>query len=283
MRRPPDTAERRPRAESGVRNDAAASGNVAATVDDLCAEALALAACGWAVFPCLECGPRAKAPYTAHGHHEATTDPGQIRQWWSRWPRAMIGAPVPPGLLVLDLDPRNGGRLDALPPLPVTLTAWSGRGDGGRHFYFTRPPGTFTSTRLPPGWDLKASGYCILPPSLHPATGQPYRWDEHDPVPLPAAVRDLLRPPVAVRQPFRQPAATGDGRQLVDFVARQEHGNINDALYWAARKAALEGILTGALAAALVAAAGQAAGSYATAAGERQSRRTVGSARKAAV
>ena len=240
-------------------------------------DVLALAACGWAVFPCIERGPRAKSPRTAHGHHEATTDPAQIRAWWARWPRAMIGAPVPPSLLVLDLDPRNGGQLDALPPLPVTLTAWSGRGDGGRHFYFTRPAGTFTSTRLPRGWDLKVSGYCILPPSPHPATGQPYTWDEHDPAPLPAAVRELLRPQPA-RPLLRQPAQ-GSGRHLAGFVASQEHGNVNDALYWAAKRAALQGILTDALAADLVAAAARAAGSHATAAGERQSWRTIGSAR----
>jgi hypothetical protein len=246
------------------------------------AGALVLAASGWRVFPCVEHGPEAKwkSPYTEHGHLEASADPAQIRAWWSRWPAAMIGAPVPPTLLVLDLDPRNGGTLDGLPPLPATLTAWSGRGDGGRHLYFLRPAGAFTSTRLPHGWDLKVNGYCILPPSLHPATGQPYRWDERAPAPLPGPVRELLRPPPAVRQPFRQ-AASGDGRHLVEFVARQEHGNVNDALYWAAKKAALQGILTDALAAELVAAAGQAAGSQATGAGERQSWRTIGSARKA--
>jgi hypothetical protein len=242
-------------------------------------QALALTARGWAVFPCIECGPEVKwkSPYTEHGHLDASTDPRQIRAWWARWPAAMIGAPVPPTLLVLDLDPRNGGQLDDLPPLPATLTAWSGRGDGGRHFYFLRPPGAFTSTRLPRGWDL--NGYCILPPSLHPATGRPYTWDEHGPAPLPPVVRELLRPaPVAART---CPQGSGDGRWLGEFVARQPHGNINDALYWAARRAAEDGILTEDLAAALLAAAGQAAGSQATTGGERQSWRTIGSARKA--
>ncbi len=72
-------------------------------------QALALAATGWAVFPCVERGPEPKwkSPYTVHGHLEASTDPGQIRAWWSRWPHAMIGAPVPAALLVLDLDPRT--------------------------------------------------------------------------------------------------------------------------------------------------------------------------------
>jgi hypothetical protein len=43
----------------------------------------------------------------------------------------MIGARVPDSLLVIDIDPRNGGSLEALTnqvgALPETLTAWSGR------------------------------------------------------------------------------------------------------------------------------------------------------------
>lgn len=247
------------------------------------AAALELAAAGWAVFPCRESGPEAqwKAPYTGHGHLDATTDPEQIRAWWTRWPDAMIGAPVPTQLLVLDLDPRNGGRLDALPELPDTLTAWSGRGDSGRHLYFRRPVGKLRSTRLPAGWDLKVNGYCILPPSVHPATGCPYVWEDRDPAALPSAVRQLLRPPQVVPRVHPHRVAAGDGRQLIDFIARQPHGNINDALYWAARRAAEKTMLTDDLAADLVAAAGQAAGNHATAVGERQSWRTVSSVWKA--
>jgi hypothetical protein len=107
-------------------------------------------------------------------------DPDQIKLWWTKWPNAMIGAAVPESLLVIDIDPRNGGSLQALTDLvgalPETLTAWSGRNDCGHHLYFLRPPGPLTSTRLPEGIDLKINGYCIVPPSIHPATGLPYRW-----------------------------------------------------------------------------------------------------------
>src|SRR5690606_31069347 len=122
---------------------------------DMLAAALDLAASGWAVFPCKWhiYGDHAKAPLTAHGHHEATRDPDVIRSWWRQWPPALIGAPVPESLLVLDLDPRNGGTVDALTeaagPLPPTLTVWSGRGDGGRHWYYLRPAGQLTRPRLP--------------------------------------------------------------------------------------------------------------------------------------
>ena len=128
--------------------------------------ALELAA-AWEVFPCRPSGPQAKSPLTLHGHHDATMDPDVIKAWWLRWRDAMISAAVPDSLLVVDIDPRNGGDLEKLVALvgdlPPTLTVWSGRNDGGRHLYYQRPTGTLTSTRLPEGIDLKANGYCILP------------------------------------------------------------------------------------------------------------------------
>jgi hypothetical protein len=74
----------------------------------LLAAALDLVAQGWAVFPCWERNYRtnpktgepegAKSPHSderlrlVNGHLDASRDPDQIRAWWSRWPRAMIGA-----------------------------------------------------------------------------------------------------------------------------------------------------------------------------------------------
>lgn len=209
--------------------------------------ALELARAGWAVFPCRPTEPRAKSPLLPHGHLEATTDPDRIRAWWTRWPAAMLGAPVPKTLIVVDIDPRNGGSMEALEervgPVPVTLTVWSGRGDGGRHLYFLRPPGTFTSTGLPSGVDLKANGYCILPPSIHPASGKPYRWEIHEPASLPAGLLALLRPPERKAPPAGASAAVTKGEPLVRHVLGLPDGNRNNGLYWAACTAAEEGIL----------------------------------------
>jgi len=222
----------------------------AATIDPMMLDhALDLAGLGWQVFPCRPTGPKAKAPLTEHGHLEATTDPDQIRAWWSRWPDAMIGAPVPAALLVLDIDPRHGGDVGIAQleadhgALPATLTTISGRGDGGKHLYFRRPAGAVTSTRLPKGIDLKAAGYCVVPPSLHPDTGRPYQWIDADPVALPEWLRDVLRPaPVRLRSVT---TSSGDGRHLVEFVARQPEGNRNKALHWAAHRAIENGLLDG--------------------------------------
>jgi hypothetical protein len=75
--------------------------------------------------------PHAKAPMTVNGHLSATMDPDQIKLWWTKWPNAVIGARVPDNCIVIDIDPRNAGSIEALEeftgPLPATLTVWSGR------------------------------------------------------------------------------------------------------------------------------------------------------------
>jgi len=169
----------------------------------------------------------------------------------------MIGGAVPASLMVIDIDPRNGGSLDVLEALvgalSPTLTVWSGREDAGRHLYYLRPGGAFTSTRLPEGIDLKVHGYCILPPSIHPATGDPYRWEVRDPAPLPVGLLALLRPLPA---PPRLASNHVSADALVRFVASLQPGERNRGTYWAACRAADDGVLN-ALTADLVAAAVQ--------------------------
>ncbi len=243
----------------------------------LTSAALDLAANGWAVFPCKWRGDDAKAPRTKNGHLDASRDSDQIETWWTRWPKAMIGAPVPDSLLVIDVDPRNGGSLAALEaitgPLPPTLAAWSGRNDGGQHLYFLRPAGPLTSTRLPEGIDLKVNGYCIVPPSIHPATGQPYRWNERPAAEMPPKLRLLLCPAPKPVQTFTSTAKNGTG--LIRKVAEATEGQRHDVLVWASFRARADGILDK-ITDDLVAAA------MSTGETERNARRTVVSVRRAA-
>jgi hypothetical protein len=242
--------------------------------------ALELAACAWEIFPCRPTGPQAKSPLTLHGHHDATMDPDVIKAWWLRWPRAMIGAAVPDSLLVLDIDPRNGGELEQLialvGDLPPTLTVWSGRNDGGQHLYYQRPAGPLTSTRLPQGIDLKVNGYCIVPPSIHPATGLPYRWDDRPAASLPPRLQELLTPlpPRPIAHSGSNGSAVGSAIGLVRVVVGAPEGNRNNVLYWAACRAAENGILNNHVEALLINAAVTAGET------ETKARRTVASARR---
>jgi hypothetical protein len=209
--------------------------------------ALDYAANGWKVLPCEADGPDAKSPWINRGWHGASADPEVIKHWWGEKPDALIGAVVPDALAVLDLDPRNGGSLRSLwqvtGPLPPTLTCWSGRNDGGHHLYFMRPAGDLTGRRLPAGIDLKdgGKGYCIMPPSIHPATGLPYVWETHPIAVMPGSLRALLRRP---RAAYIGPSG-GDksGTGLIRTVRDAEPGKRHGALLWAANRAHDDGIL----------------------------------------
>lgn len=171
---------------------------------------------------------RGKVPAIAGGHGvlDATDDLELLRTQWK--PGYNIGARVPEGVVVVDVDPRHGGTrsLASLTrrhgPLPITLTCYSGRGDGGRHFYFGHR-GEVSTRRLreiAPGVDVKTSrGYIVLPPSLHPATRKPYRWAAVDsPIAeCPAWLVEILRPPEPVDRPAIPQGS--DSRQLARYVA----------------------------------------------------------------
>jgi hypothetical protein len=148
--------------------------------------ALALADCGFPVFPLQ---PRSKDPYPkTRGLLDASTDPDLIRRWWSV-PGAEcsnIGIRPPEGIVVVDVDPRHAGhvtleRLEAKHgELPTTLTARTG--GGGLHAFY-RVPGELAWPKAlkdgpdDTGLDLKGPrGYVLAAPSVHPDTGQLYEW-----------------------------------------------------------------------------------------------------------
>lgn len=152
--------------------------------------ALAYAETGWAVFPVhsvkqgrCSCGkPRCsdagKHPRTKHGVLEASTNPEQLTEWWGRWPNANVGIATGTvsGLVIVDVDPRNGGDQTIaslhLPPTRTVLT-----GGGGKHFYFELGA-ALPGGKLGTGVDLKADGgYVVAPPSSH-VSGGTYEWAE---------------------------------------------------------------------------------------------------------
>ena len=153
---------------------------------ELRTSALAYAAMGWPVFPVGE----DKQPLTAHGFKAASRESRLIYEWWRRHPDAGIGLAIPEGLLVLDVDPRNGGvRPEGLPDTKESATR-----SGGQHLYFSVPPDLAFRGQLQQGVDVKApgKGYVILPPTPG------YTWTRRGPaVDLPGDVlKSLARVPV---------------------------------------------------------------------------------------
>src|SRR5699024_6054089 len=175
----------------------------------------------------------------------APSDPEKIRELFAKHPHAQPAAIVPDDIIILDLDPRNGGSLEALEtvtgPLPETLTSWSGRGDGGRHLWFKKPAGKISTRQLPKGVDLRKPGvhYVIIPPALHPVTGQPYTWNSVPYVAeLPAQAVEALaprKPSVTLSAPLVDRPSNLDG--LGRAVAEGVEGERNQKLFWSACRA----------------------------------------------
>jgi hypothetical protein len=135
--------------------------------------ALALAARGFRVFPV---SPNAKTPLVAGWREQATTDTERIRAWWAKTPDANVGVSTE-GLVVVDVDPKNGGREDGL-ALPPTLTVATP--SGGRHYYYAGV-GRNSVSSLAPGVDTRSSGgYVVGPGSC--IGGRPYRIERDLPV-----------------------------------------------------------------------------------------------------
>jgi hypothetical protein len=151
---------------------------------DVLGRALQYAARGLPVFPCASRSKNPAGWLARHGVSDATTDELTIQRWF-RDETLNIAIACAEGLAVLDIDPRNAGddTLAALErthdPLPETPRVLTGRGDGGLHYYFRAPAGgRLRNGAIAPGVDIKvAGGYVVAPPSIHPDTGQPYRWD----------------------------------------------------------------------------------------------------------
>ena len=128
------------------------------------------------------CGSAGKHPRTGRGLHDASTDPDQIRAWWTRWPDANVGVATGASsrLLVFDVDlpdgPTSLAELEAEHRgLPSTCEQRTG--SGGRQLLFAHPGGTVGNrARLLPGIDVRGDGgYIVVPPSIH-AIGSRYQW-----------------------------------------------------------------------------------------------------------
>lgn len=141
--------------------------------------ALAYASWGWSVIPVV---PNGKVPATQHGVKDATTNPEQIARWWAQNPNFNIGiaAGALSGIVVFDIDPRNGGD--------SSWDAWTQKngavpGDGamqmtagGGFHHIAMYDSEIRSCKLTDGVDLLSDGrYFVAFPST--IEGRQYEWE----------------------------------------------------------------------------------------------------------
>ena len=163
--------------------------------------ALALAARGIHVFPCL---PRGKEPAVAGGCKRGTTDVNVIRGWWGAEPDYNIGVTTGAAskIFVVDIDGDAAERElkkleDQHGTLPRTVTSLTKR---GRHLFFSWPnwPVRNSASKIVGGVDVRGEGgYVICPPSIHPS-GTPYTWSTESSdhfAPAPAWLLNLISAP----------------------------------------------------------------------------------------
>jgi AAA domain-containing protein/bifunctional DNA primase/polymerase-like protein/primase-like protein len=146
-------------------------------------KALNYTALGYAIMPIR---PASKVPLLNDWQHKASCDASQVRDWWQRFPNAGIGVHCGlSGLVVVDVDPRNGGRetLARLQsergPLWDYACGIARTGGGGSHYVFRMPEGVGLPGKAGPGVDiLTGNRYFIVEPSIHPLTGRRYVWEK---------------------------------------------------------------------------------------------------------
>ena len=178
--------------------------------------ALAMAAAGWAAIPlhtpidgvcdCRrpDCSSPGKHPRTKNGLLDATTNADQIRRWWGMWPQANIGAVVPDGYVVVDVDVADVETLFAADELPQTAASRTGR--GWHHIYRTEVP-VRPKVGVRAHVDLRGPGsYIVVPPSLH-VSGVRYEWV----TPIEEEIADAPAWVVAVARSSRPPVDRPDG------------------------------------------------------------------------
>ena len=195
--------------------------------------ALAYAHKGLRVIPIKQGG---KYPPIEGWQNAATTDPTQIRQWFTGAFKD-CGLGIATGkfadkyIVVVDVDDREEYRgsdtlydLEQLHgKLPDTLEAVTG--SGGRHLYFftDQPIHNEASGKLGQGIDIRGIGGQVLaPPTIHP-NGKPYHWlnghsiEERKPADMPLWMVLLL---TAKPEPTTTPATSA----LLSPLLQDEEG-----------------------------------------------------------
>src|SRR5690625_4008020 len=176
-----------------------------------------------------ECAAAGKHPAMGSGRDTPVWDDDQLDSFDEvGWMQGGYGVIVSDGLLVIDVDPRNGGEQgykalhEAAPGIAQCgLIVETGRRDGGRHLYFRAPKGVALVQSLPQfqGVDFKSTGYVVGPGSMH-ASGHRYRAvvgdDVGDISDAPAALIQMLERPEAHRT-----SLAGDQLDVTDKELQQ--------------------------------------------------------------
>lgn len=170
-----------------------------------------------------DCSAQGKHPIDRAWQRKATSDVDAVRDARRSHPQSNIGIALggPDRLIAIDIDgPAGRASWEELErnvsAVPITLTARSGRTDGGEHRIYRVPP-HFDLTRVGnraavnglTGIDTRANnGQIVAPPSVH-RSGARYTWVERAPIAdIPEWLFEAIAtpPPVSRQRPEPLPA-----------------------------------------------------------------------------
>ncbi|WVN41774.1 bifunctional DNA primase/polymerase [beta proteobacterium MWH-UniP1] len=181
------------------------------------------------------CGSPGKHPQgtlVPRGHKQAITNVETIKRWYAADPEAGVAIyPAGSGLVVIDVDPRNGGD-ETLQALRAANQSFSQALDstvqartqsGGSHYFFKAPTGASYPATLGKGVDIKYNGYVCVEPTIGPSG--PYKWVEgKSPLELgPVSIGDLI--------PQRAESQPAVSENLTDEPDAAALTDLRDALY----------------------------------------------------
>ena len=127
---------------------------------------------------------RGKGPFDANWSKGPRENPELWRRKLQGW-TGNLGIVTGEGLIGVDVDLYVNGAEDAWDALRergfTSYTVTTITGGGGRHYFFGIPEGVVIPSHPLhgyPGIDIKGTGGClVIPPSIHPDTGERYEWE----------------------------------------------------------------------------------------------------------
>jgi hypothetical protein len=196
------------------------------------------------MFPCVSTPGNTethKTPLTRHGFKDAVTDPAMIRDWWSRYPNALIGVPTgsASGIFVIDIDSaKHHTAAQWLDAADLPETRQHRTQSGGLHLLFKHCSLGSSGSRLARGVDTRGEGGYII---WWPAEG--HQVIEAELAAVPGWIIEAFKPAPAKVVPTQHLPSWGRGQAGADIRLRGIIGRVagarpncerNSLTFWAA-------------------------------------------------
>lgn len=188
-----------------------------------------------------DCSHPGKHPMWDGWKDKATANRIEILARWQMYPQANVGVVTGKrsGIVVLDVDTREGKRITKHKGLRPTRAAITG--SGGWHIYWKADREYPNRVGIFSGVDVRGeNGYVVAPPSIH-ANGVLYEWHrEGETIAPPRWFHEAMK-----RKAYTRKESDPDLENIADRVGEISEGGRNNRLYSIARRLYKDGTMQG--------------------------------------